>query len=417
MNMKRIGLLIALCGSVIAAPGTLTAAAPPATKAERISTGEILTLHSEVLNEARTLLIRLPEGYETSGQRYPVLFLLDAEYFFQPATAAVQFLSELGYIENQIRNQPIPQLIVVGIVNVDRDRDYTPTYRPEDGPMRFPTSGHAASFLEFLETELIPLIDGRYRTHPYRILSGWSFGGLFTVHTFLTRRDLFSAYLAVSPSLWWDDQIVVKQTQKLLRDGKTMGAPLVVTLGTLEGGDMGESVRDSFVPLLEGQPAGRLSFRFVEIPYESHEYVPFQAWFDGLRAVYSDWNIPNSVVDSGFEAVRAFYDRLSGVYGYSLDIPEPVYSTMARALWQRGERAAALEMALRSAERHPRSPWSHFRLGVIRQTMGELELARDSYSRMLELVEARTVPYSEARKTAAAGLRQVDRMLASREGE
>lgn len=418
MDMKRIGLGAALCGSIIVGAGTLPAAKPSLAKAEPIPSGdEMLTLHSEVLNETRTLLIRLPEGYETSGRRYPVMFLLDAEYFFQPATAAVQFLSELGYIDNQFRNHLIPQLIVVGIVNVDRDRDYTPTYRPEDGHLRFPRSGHAGSFLEFLEKEAIPSIDGRYRTQPYRILTGWSLGGLFTVHTLLTRPDLFSAYLAVSPSLWWDDQVVVKRVEKLLRDGRTIGAPLVVTLGTPEAGDMGESVRGSLVPLLEGQPPERVSFTFVEIPGESHEYVPFQAWFQGLQAVYADWRIPESVMNAGFKQVRAFYDGLSAMYGYNVEIPESVYSSMARTLYNRGEAPAALELAARSVATYPRSVWAHVLLGVFRQGRGELRLARDSYSRALELVEKRTVPYSEARKTVAPRLRSVETTLASRDGE
>jgi predicted alpha/beta superfamily hydrolase len=258
-----------------------SAAAHPVGKAEKVVIGERVTLHSDILNEERHLLIRLPEGYAASGHRYPVLFLLDAEYFFQQVAAAVQFLSECEYI----RDHPIPQFIVVGIVNVDRDRDYTPTHYPKHGPLRFPTSGRAESFLEFIEAELIPFIDSHYRTHPYRVLSGWSFGGLFTVHTLFTSPDLFSAYLAVSPSLWWDNQLLVKKADQIFKSGKTINKPLVVTLGSLEGGDMGASVRMGFVPLLRRQSISDLFFEYVVIVGEGHDQVPFKGLSDGLKVL------------------------------------------------------------------------------------------------------------------------------------
>jgi predicted alpha/beta superfamily hydrolase len=77
-------------------------------------------------------------------------------------------------------------MIIIGIINVDRNRDYTPTYAPnQKGGLEFPTSGKAEKFLEYLKSELFPYIESNYKTQPYRILAGWSLGGLFTVYTFL----------------------------------------------------------------------------------------------------------------------------------------------------------------------------------------------------------------------------------------
>jgi predicted alpha/beta superfamily hydrolase len=83
--------------------------------------------------------------------------VLDGGFFFYQAHAAVQFLSE-GASNGAL---PIPQLLVVGIVNVDRNRDFTPTQASVQGNLRSSTSGDAAKFLEFLESELVPLIDAR----------------------------------------------------------------------------------------------------------------------------------------------------------------------------------------------------------------------------------------------------------------
>ncbi|UCC43715.1 MAG: hypothetical protein JSU65_11390, partial [Candidatus Zixiibacteriota bacterium] len=94
-----------------------------------ISIGERLTFYSEVLGEERTMLIALPKGYHDVKEGYPVLYVLDGEFFFYQAHSAVQFLSECTYI----RTPPVPQMIVVGIVNVDRNRDYTPNHTPVQG--------------------------------------------------------------------------------------------------------------------------------------------------------------------------------------------------------------------------------------------------------------------------------------------
>jgi hypothetical protein len=86
----------------------------------------------------------------------------------------------------------------------------------DDGEGRFPTSGGADAFLDFFERELFPHVVGSYRTAPYRILIGHSFGGLFVVHTLVHRSDLFDAHVAISPGLWWDDSRLVGDARKFL---------------------------------------------------------------------------------------------------------------------------------------------------------------------------------------------------------
>nr|NIM12586.1 hypothetical protein [Candidatus Aminicenantes bacterium]NIM79290.1 hypothetical protein [Candidatus Aminicenantes bacterium]NIN18576.1 hypothetical protein [Candidatus Aminicenantes bacterium]NIN85231.1 hypothetical protein [Candidatus Aminicenantes bacterium]NIO81458.1 hypothetical protein [Candidatus Aminicenantes bacterium] len=234
--------------------------------------GEKLTIRSQVLNEERILLVHLPRGYRESKRKFPVLYLLDGEFFFQQATAAVRFISECGYLGALWnRNYLAPQLIVVGIVNVDRNHDYTPTHRETISSSRFPTSGGAAKFLKFFENELIPFIDYRYRTHPYRIISGWSLGGLFTIHAFLNKPDLFDAYIAISPSMWWDNQLPVNQAEALIKKGKINTKPLVVTLGSQEkGGSMERPIKGRLVPLFKNRPQKIPNFHFLEIEGENH---------------------------------------------------------------------------------------------------------------------------------------------------
>src|SRR2546423_8560346 len=128
-------------------------------------------------------------------------------------------------IEFLTRNGRIPDLIVVGVTNTDRTRDLTPVKSSQKNPageLQFPTSGGADNFLKFFETELIPQIEKQYRVQPYRILAGHSLGGLFAIHSMISRPGLFNSYVAVSPSLQWENGEALKRAEEFLKNQKEM---------------------------------------------------------------------------------------------------------------------------------------------------------------------------------------------------
>jgi len=361
---------------------------------EKVILGDKHRFTSSVLGEDRVVLVRLPKGYQASAQRYPVLYVLDGEFFFYQAVSAVQFLSERQYGYGRVH--PVPELIIVGIVNVDRNRDFTPSHAPEQGPNGlYPTSGQAGKFLEFLQKELIPFIDREYRTQPYRILAGWSLGGLFTVHTLMERTNLFSAYLAISPSLWWNEMEPVKRAEVLLQQGKFPDAKLVVTLGSLEGGAIGGSVRDRFLRLFNGGAKGGPSPITVEIPAEGHSDVPIKALYEGLKSLYADSIMPNDVLPGGWPAVEAFYRDLSKRYGYPVEIPESAYGRMVIQLARADRQQDALELAKLWVKKFPRSSWPIFQLGARHLRLGDPAQARTCYERALQIEQAGAEPDSE----------------------
>jgi predicted alpha/beta superfamily hydrolase len=361
-------------------------------KIEKIVCDEKVKFYSRVLDEERIILIHLPKDYAQSGKKYPVLYVLDAEFFFQQAVSAVEFLSELQYINVQ----PIPQMIIIGIVNVDRNRDYTPTYAPEQpGGLRYPTSGKAERFLEFLNTELFSFIDSSYKTEPFRILSGWSFGGLLTVHTYFEHNLFFSAYLAISPSLWWDGDLYVKKTDSFLSHGQMSTKPLVVTIGALEGGDMGRSVRDGFFPKMEKSAGRKIPFTFIEIPEEAHSYVPYKAYYQGLLALFADWVMPNEIMNDGFNGIRSFYKKQSKKYGFEIAIPESAYFRLASKFFNEGDKKKAFEIAKEYVNRFPGSSYAHYYLGMRAKAVGELRLAKRSFLKAIDIEESSLEPYSE----------------------
>jgi hypothetical protein len=156
----------------------------PAT-ATTIVVGERLTLPSQVLSEERAVLVSLPASYTRSVQKYPVLYLTDAQWQFEQTRATATFLA---------RNGLIPEMIIVAVTNTDRTRDLYASradFKQNGRTIPFPTSGNADRFLEFFEKELIPWTEATYRTTSLRILAGHSAGGNFALHTMRVRPQLF----------------------------------------------------------------------------------------------------------------------------------------------------------------------------------------------------------------------------------
>lgn len=168
--------------------------------------GAIDTIYSEILSEKRIINVYLPNGYSINDTvKYPVIYLLDGskDEDFIHVAGLVQYLS-FPWINN------IKPSIVVGIANVDRRRDFTfPTTIQKD-KNDFPTTGASAKFIDFLEKELQPYIGLNYKVSEKHTLVGQSFGGLLATEVLFKKPYLFDKYIIVSPSLWWDNESLLK---------------------------------------------------------------------------------------------------------------------------------------------------------------------------------------------------------------
>ncbi|NVJ46669.1 MAG: alpha/beta hydrolase [Cytophagia bacterium] len=174
------------------------------------SIGETLTISSNILSESRTINIYLPDSYKTNSENtYPVIYLLDGsrDEDFIHIAGLVQFGS-FSWINL------LPESIVVGIANVDRQRDFTfPTQNQQD-MKDIPTSGQSEKFMRFLEQELQPFISSNYRTSEVQTLIGQSLGGLLATEILFKNPDMFDNYIIVSPSLWWNDESLLNLKPK-----------------------------------------------------------------------------------------------------------------------------------------------------------------------------------------------------------
>ena len=149
-------------------------------------TTDVRTYTSEATGNDYVVYVTLPLSYESVGHSYPVLYVTDGDFFTVPAATMAAMLAA---------GHEMPEVITVGIGHGGSDRDFVARRREDmavDG---------RESFLEFLEEELIPDIEAKYRANPEeRILMGHSLGGAFALYALFNAPDTFGNIIASSPS-------------------------------------------------------------------------------------------------------------------------------------------------------------------------------------------------------------------------
>lgn len=235
------------------------------------------TFKSAKLGEDRTIFVATPVNYNGTGQRYPVLVLLDAndEPQWAAAVANVAFLSSRG---------AIPDMLVVGVTNgKDRTHDMTPAATGE-AAKNFPTAGGAHVFADFIVDEVLPRVRSHYRALPTTVLAGHSFGGLFALDVAATRPGAFAGIVAMSPSLWWNDSTPARGYATAI--AKTQATTrLFATSGELEPPiDITTKI---FAARLDSIKPPSLAFNYRYYPDDTHGLTPEPSLIDGLRFVFA----------------------------------------------------------------------------------------------------------------------------------
>jgi len=348
-TFARVLLHVSL-GGLMASPSLAVAAATQAS--EPVVIGEKFQIESKVLSETRTYVVHTPDYYKKRIEAYPVLVLLDAENNFAYTSAAVHLLSANGRI---------PAMIVVGINNTDRGRDMTPS-KPatgDGGATWTGLTGGADKFLSFIADELLPTIDRNYRTRPYRVLIGHSLGGLFAVYALMNRPEVFKGYLITSPSLWWDDQALVKLAQPFFAAHKDLRADLYMSMAN-EGEEMlGGAWKLSAV--LEESKLPNLRWQFKRYPEEDHGTVPYVSTYEGLQAIFAGHGIANPIAlfeEGGLPAFERHYADVSKRLGYTVPVPARAYGDALSALSNRERFAEAEEIGKKMVQQDPKNTWA-----------------------------------------------------------
>lgn len=344
---------------------------------KQITIGYETELESKVLSETRPLLIHLPDGYKESDKSYPVIYLLDGRGHFHHTTGTMQFLA---------RSNRMPEMIIVGIPNTsDRTRDLTPPITGEK--KQIANGGGADNMLEFMASELIPFINKNYRTTPYKLLIGHSFGGLFAVHAMVHRPKLFDAHLAISPSMWWDDQSLVNQAETFLEKNPEHQTKLYMTMGNERGTMLGGAWK--LAALLEEKTnADHFKWEFHILKEEDHGSVVHRSTYNGLEALFNDWRLEDPFAlyqQGGLAAIQDHFEKIKETYGVDGRAPEGMINGLGYRLLNSGKVDEAIEVFAQNVNDYPKSFNVYDSLGEGYKVKGEKGKAIKYYKKSMEL--------------------------------
>lgn len=272
---------------------------------ETLSIGIVERIYSKILEEEREIWVHVPEsfyGMNRQVESYPVVYLIDGEIHFK---STVGMLDQFSNAANA--NDLTPAMITVGIRNTNRTRDLTPmpAVIGKDSSTLSNTGG-ANKLLAFIEMELIPFIDSKYPTNEHRTLIGHSFGGLFTFYSLINKPRLFTNYLIIDPSMWYNEESFSKQILRSLAELNFQKQSLYLAMAnnkmpwmelTEVKNDTTEIINQMaslmrFLDSIKNLPVDGLTISTRYYPNENHGQIPLLATYDGLRFFYSDYPFP-----------------------------------------------------------------------------------------------------------------------------
>lgn len=293
---------------------------------------------SQALQQQRRYQVSLPERYQSSSRRYAVLYLIDADFQFEHVAATVRQLARSGRIA---------PLIVVGVAtNGSSDYQHKTSWATAD----LPGSGGAQAMLQYLRTELQPMINTQYRTSGQQALLGYSLGGLLSLQALLQGEGSYSAFYALSPSVWLDNQSMISRFQhKALAD--LPASRLFVSLANEAGMGVQELVSQ-----LKQQAPATLQWQFAHFPAETHYSMALPALTAALQ-----WDFAGHFVDfapllkfSDYAKVLDYFAaRRQHWAGYQYDWLQAY--TIAKYLWVSDQWPQAEQLLQQTEQKLPGS--------------------------------------------------------------
>ena len=291
-------------------------------------------------------------------------------------------------------NTQIPEMIVVAIPNTDRERDLLPTHStvgPDGKEMPFlETSGGGDKFLKFIAEELQPEIESSYRTQPFKVLVGHSAGGLLATHAFLESRQLFQAYIAIDPPLWWDEGVMIRRVKDLLQNAEQLSGQIYLSMANTEEPGFDQKLvkgpLNEFSTLLKSaeSPDFRSELRYFED--EDHMSVPILSLYYGLLFVFDGYKPSPALLDGEPSALKAHFERVSDRLGITLLPPENLVNGMGyQMLYSEQDLDKAVEFLTLNTVNYPESFNAFDSLAEAYMVSGDIALAITNYERSLEL--------------------------------
>lgn len=356
--------------------------------------GKVDSLYSNTLKEQRKIWVELPQNFNKNNQ-YPVVYIIDGGVH----------LPTVSILQNYYSGGFFPEMILVGISNQqNRTRDLTISkISSRQGGAFTQETGGANKFIQFIEDELIPHIDSNYPTTPYRTLIGHSYGGLFTINTLVHHPHLFTNYLAIDPSLDWDNQRLIKEAEEVFKNKKLENKALFISLGgqlhmqrndiTLENimndnSDytlFGRSIL-TFTELAKAQQRNGLktTWKFYEKDY--HGTLSFPSIRDGLMSFFNwyeirdthKFNDPNTATAELMKIIKKQEERYQKHFGYfTPPFDEGLLNMSGYMFLDMGQTEKSLAFFELAVRYYPKSANAH-------DSLAEFHASQKNYSKALE---------------------------------
>ena len=241
--------------------------------------------------------------------------------------------------------------------------------------------------LQFIEKELFHYIEHNYRTQPFRIIAGHSFGGLFAMHALLSRPEVFNAYLCISTSFWFDNKVIIRKSESILPSIDLSSRFLYLSVGGEES-TMQIGPNHEFVNLLrEKQPEG-LTWTFDYLKGEDDGSQGLKAMINGLEFIYSDWKQPRQEFEKGLDVVVDHFDRLSKLFGYTVEAPKEYINLYGYGTLRQRKHQLAIDFFEYNVNRYPDDPNACDSLGDGYETAGQLQLALEQCEKACKKAKA-----------------------------
>jgi predicted alpha/beta superfamily hydrolase len=356
---------------------------------KNIVIGERLTIKSEILNSDREISIYLPNSYNDNNYiNYPVLYLLDGRKFFNSFTGVITQLS------SDVSPQ-IPEMIVIGITSQNRIKDSSPTnsligYTKEE-EKGLEVSGGADDFLKFIQKELIPFVEHKYRTNSYRTFVGYSFTGLPVLQALFSIPETFNSYLVIDFSAWWDNGIMMKRLKLFSKEyNGTKRDIFFTTVDRVSNNIYLEEYNPgwTFIQEFEQNSPNNISLGYKKYEYkeENHHSMPLVSFIDGMKYIFREHMINYDEMYTNPKLIQAKFSKLSERLGYNVYLPEGVINYYGYLfLYTRPDIEKALFYFNYNTKNYPLSSNAWDSLAEAYKVNGNKIKARKSYIKALDL--------------------------------
>jgi predicted alpha/beta superfamily hydrolase len=330
------------------------------------------TISSKRLNEDREITIGLPPSYDKHpNQKYPILVLLDGDFLFDAFQGA---LSYGNYWDD------LPEVIIVGISqNKNNERETDCAVDQENG---LPTEKGEA-FFEFIGLELLPYVEKKYRTAPFKMIAGLDTTAGFLNCYLYKDVPLFDAYISMSPEL-------PTGMEEQLPDRLAAIQKPIFYYHSSGDGDM-KKMRKRILALDEvakkiNKPS--LNYRFDDFKGASHYSLVLNSIPSALYQIFSvyqpisttEFNEKIAVLTSGYvDYLIQKYDVIEKSFALKLPIRLNDFKAIEAAILKNKAYPEFEKLAQLAKKSYPKSMLADYQMGQMYEKKGETAKAVKSY--------------------------------------